>query len=228
MIKRVVIKNREIYRVSLAGEIPVRMYLPTGDFRTIEADADCLMLGKTLDSTGLMKEFDRDNINVEPYNLVAPDAKEAPEAAARFAQTMRHLFKGNVLFLSEAGIFASPASDGDKASGGRIAKKMEKVLVASDAASGEEEPAEEKNEEIPLEEVESDQADRLESALTKELLRVVKDEDPEPDTEEDESMKTLETDFLAPDESMKALETKEALAPKGKKGRKRSRKKNKE
>lgn len=228
-----VIRRRQIYRVSLKGGRPIKMYLSTGDFRSLEKDADCVMTGHTFDTIGLTKERERGRIEVKPFEIVAPDPKKSPDAYERYAATMRHLMRGFVLFLSDMGIVHSPASDRDLQEDRFAAKRQEKVLL----------PNEEVEKTLPTEEVESDQADRLEGALSRSPLKVLKGgEESDSDTEEEgkkdkkESEEDVDLIIDEPEEKEDSDDKNKSgksgsgskSSKKSKKGKKRSKKKSKD
>jgi len=228
-----IIRPRHIYRVSLKGEKPIKMYLSTGDYRSLEKASDCIMTGNTLNSVGLMKEMDRGNIEVKKFELIAPDPDKSPDAHERYSATMRHLMRGFVLFLSDLGVVHSPASDRDLQEDRFAAKRQEKVLLPNE------------EDELPTEEVEPDQADRLEGALSRTPLTVVKGGE-ESDTEKEgkkeakagsESKPDDDVDLIVdePEPKSKSEDDKEKSTKKksskkkgSKQGKKRSKKKSKD
>lgn len=156
---RTVVMPRKVYEVKSLVDDPIRLFLDTGVQRHINPGDVVVLLGETAARVGLDREMVRDRVSFREFNIVMPEtdnpkiaeSKLFKDALAQYEDVMKHLFSGNVLYLSSNGEISTSPPDAEppKIDDSEQVEKLEEALSQPNLKVVPNPPEEEEFEEEP-------------------------------------------------------------------------------
>jgi len=150
---------RKVYEVKSLVDDPIRLFLDTGVQRHINPGDVVVLLGETAARVGLDREMVRDRVSFREFNIVMPEtdnpkiaeSKLFKDALAQYEDVMKHLFSGNVLYLSSNGEISTSPPDAKppKIDDSEQVEKLEEALSQPNLKVVPNPPEEEEFEEEP-------------------------------------------------------------------------------